>query len=196
MNFSDFSLIDSGPVDRLLARSGLVRAESPRYALRAFLPGLLAWTPLLLFALFSRRAGEGVTIGFFHDLGTHVRFPLVVPLLVLAERSIGTHTRAVVSHFLTSGLVGEDDRPRVESAVLSAKKWVGSALVEAILLAASCIFIGLAVRVMATDGVLFWFERAGAGGGERLAPVGWWYVLVSPIVPFLFLRWAWRYAVW
>lgn len=183
---TDFSLVDRGPFDRA------TRKANPR-ALRAILMALIAWLPLLLLSLVAGSAEPRVT--FFHDIAVHVRFLIVVPLLILAEGPIGQRTRTVASTFLSSGLVRPADQGRFRGIVAKTTRRLDSILVEVAIVIAVVCSVGVMVRHILNDGVLFWFEQ-GAPGHERLSPAGWWYIVMTPVVGFLFLRWVWRYLVW
>ncbi|HXV13809.1 MAG TPA: hypothetical protein VEC56_06350 [Candidatus Krumholzibacteria bacterium] len=196
-DLTDFSITDCGAMDRLMVRLGISRPPDARYLVRrAIAAALIAWLPLLALASFAGHEGARPAISFLHDIAVHVRFILVVPLLVLAEAAIGQRTRLVAAGFLTSGLVTEPDAPRFQSAVRSTRKLVDSIWVEIVLLVLTYVLVWFAIQSVKSDGVLVWFERA-APGGHRLTLAGWWYALVSvPLASFLFLRWLWRYLVW
>jgi hypothetical protein len=191
----EFSLTNCGPCDRALARLGLQSADAPRIFVRALLPAVLVWVPLLLFALVAPRKGQGSAVSFCEDLSTHVRFLLVVPLLVIVEASIGRRTRQVAAHFLQGRLVTQSDRPRFDSLLRRAGRAFGSASAEALIAGLSAWLVWSAVRSFRTDGLQFWFEEAGPEG-VVLSAAGWWYVIGSWLPLFLLLRWFWRYVVW
>jgi hypothetical protein len=191
----EFSLTNCGPCDRALARLGLQSADAPRIFVRALLPAVLVWAPLLLFALVAPRKGQGSAVSFCEDLSTHVRFLLVVPLLVIVEASIGRRTRQVAAHFLQGRLVTQSDRPRFDSLLRRAGRAFGSASAEALIAGLSAWLVWSAVRSFRTDGLQFWFEEAGPEG-VVLSAAGWWYVIGSWLPLFLLLRWFWRYVVW
>jgi hypothetical protein len=191
----EFSLTNCGPCDRALARLGLQSADAPRIFVRALLPAVLVWAPLLLFALVAPRKGQGSAVSFYEDLSTHVRFLLVVPLLVIVEASIGRRTRQVAAHFLQGRLVTQSDRPRFDSLLRRAGRAFGSASAEALIAGLSAWLVWSAVRSFRTDGLQFWFEEAGPEG-VVLSAAGWWYVIGSWLPLFLLLRWFWRYVVW
>ena len=190
-----FSLTNCGPVDRALARVGLQSADPPRLFVRAFLPAVLVWVPLLVFALLAPRTAGGPAVGFFDDLSTHVRFLLVVPLLVIVEASIGRRTKQVAAHFVEARLIAPKDRPRFDALLRKADRAFDSALAEALIAGLAVWFVWSAAQEFRTDGLQFWFEEAGPEG-VRLSAAGWWYVIGSWLPPFLLLRWIWRYVVW
>jgi hypothetical protein len=192
---AEFSLTPCGLVDTIQMRLGLIRDSSPRFKRRALVAAAVAWLPLLVVALVRPRDGE-VAMTFFHDIAVHVRFLLVVPLLIMVERGIGLRTKMVANEFVASGLVVEGDVSRLQSTVNTTRKLLNSAWVEVAIAACTYLFVWMAMRSLTTDGTVVWFERA-VPGGQRLTPAGWWYVFVaSPLVGFLFLRWTWRYLVW
>lgn len=191
-----FSLTNCGPLDRALTRVGLKSAAPPRLFVRAFVPALLVWAPLLALAIARPDDGASAAISFFQDLSTHVRFLIVVPLLVIVEASIGRRVRIVVAHFVNANLVTAADRPSFDASLGKMRRALDSNLAEGVIAAAAILFVVLAVREFAADGVTFWFEAVKPGGGTELTAAGWWYVLGSGLPPFLFLRWIWRYLVW
>ena len=102
----EFSVGPGGPLDRALARLGLKGAEPPQLVVRAFLPALVFWVPLAVLAWLRPAADGHVSVGFFQDLSTHVRFLVFVPLLILVEASIGR--RSVGSRKQPTWLTGLD----------------------------------------------------------------------------------------
>jgi hypothetical protein len=192
---SGFSLTNCGPLDRALMRVGLKSTEPPRMLLRAFLPAAVIWLPLFVVAWLhaGNEAASGVT--FFDDLATHVRFLVVVPLLLFVEVGIGRRTRLTAAHFVEANLVSGADERRYRELLRKAGRAFDSAFAEAVIMALAVFFVWRAIREFATDDALFWFEEA-TPDGTRLTSAGWWYAIGSWLPPFLFLRWFWRYMVW
>ncbi|HJQ99799.1 MAG TPA: hypothetical protein VJ826_15900 [Candidatus Polarisedimenticolaceae bacterium] len=183
----DFTVVDHGPFDKV------VRPRRP-LILRAIVLALLAWIPLLALSLLSREE-SGASVTFFHDIAIHVRFLLVVPLLILAEVPIGQRTRTVAQTFLRSGLVRPADLERYREILAKASRRLESAVPEIVMVVLAVASVSAMVRGLLNDGVLYWFEQ-GTPGNEHLSPAGWWYVVMTPVVGFLFMRWIWRYAIW
>jgi hypothetical protein len=183
----DFTVVDHGPFDKV------VRPRRP-LVLRAVVLALFAWLPLLILSLLDRE-DTGARVTFFHDIAVHVRFLLVIPILILAEAPIGQRTRTVAQTFLRSGLVRPADRGRYDEIIAKATRRLESVAVEVVILALAVVGVTSMVRGLLNDGVLYWFER-GTPGNEHLSPAGWWYVTVTPVVGFFFMRWIWRYAIW
>jgi len=164
-------------------------------ALRALIAALITWLPLVILMLLAPGGGERATQRFFQDVATHVRFLLVIPLLILAEGPIGIRTRMVAEHFHSSGLLDEADQPRFQAILRAGQKLLNSGLAEFLiaLLAYGC--MSWLVLTLTRDGKVYWFEELGPHG-EQLTKAGWWYAAVVPLVAFLFLRWVWRYMLW
>jgi hypothetical protein len=190
-----FSLANGGPCDRALARLGLASAAPLRRLMRAFLPALVVWVPLAALAWLVPHAGGDHGLSFFEDLATHVRFLVVVPLLLLVEASIGRRTKTVTAQFVEANLVAAADRARYDALLRSSRRAIDSALPELVMAILAGLFVWSAIRRFQSDGVLFWFEVQ-AAGGAGLSAAGWWYALGSLLPPFLLLRWMWRYFVW
>ena len=191
-----FSLTNCGPVDRALVRAGLESGEPPRLFVRAFLPALAIWLPMLVLAFLRPGDGAGAEVSFFEDLTTHVRFLVLVPLLLIAEAPIGRRTRHVAAQFPEAGMLTRADRPRFEALLRQARKGVESTFSEAVIGALAAVLVVTAFRTLLADDVTMWFERARAEGIANLTAAGWWYAIGAWLPPFLLLRWAWRYLVW
>ena len=192
MTDTGFSLTASGLFDRLFGRRRFVAADSKRLELRAVSAALVTWVPLAVAVLLTG-GSEEVSIRFLEDIETHVRLLVVLPLLIFAERVIGNRTKTVADTFLTSSLIPQEDLPGYRSAVNGVKRLLDSIFVEAILLALAYTLFWFGFRTRMKHEIN-WFDAGSVG--ERLTAAGWLYVLVGPIVGFLFFRWMWRYGVW
>jgi hypothetical protein len=160
----------------------------------AILPAVLVWLPCLVGALLGGPGDPG-TISFFQDVSVHVRFLVVVPLLVLAEWDIGRQTRTAAAGFLVNGLVPPEERGRFDAAVRREKRLASSPIVEGLLVLLAAGLMAIVARTATFDGLLYWYER-GSAPVSRLTGIGWWYMAGSTIPLFLILRWGWRYLVW
>lgn len=192
---SDFSLTSCGPIDRLQARLGIGSTEPPGLVYRAIALALIAWLPLLVMAIVMRR-DTPPAVTFAQDIASHVRFLLVIPMLVLAEGSVGRRTRMVALGFATSGLIRREDEAHYVSILGRTRKLADSFLAEMAILLVAFAAIRLTVHTLTTDGSMLWYEEAG-GTGAKLSIAGWWYAYgASTIALFLLFRWAWRFSVW
>lgn len=191
----EFYLAPGGPVDRLQEKLGLRTVERERYGLRALIAAVVIWVPLTVIALLD--PNPGADISFFQDIAAHVRFLVIVPILIVADGTIGHRSRMVVTELLSSGVVPDSEADRFERAARRGRRMLESWVGEAIIIALTAALVWIAIRSMLAEPTLFWFERMTPSGGNALSWSGWWYAVVAtPISAFLMLRWLWRYTVW
>ncbi|HEX6791754.1 MAG TPA: hypothetical protein VF247_10635 [Candidatus Krumholzibacteria bacterium] len=189
---NEFELAPGGPVDRLQRKLRITTEDSLRLVPRAVIAGLVAWGPLLVLSLL--RPNPSADISFLQDVAAHVRFLLIVPLLVMAEGAIRARSHATVIEFLAAGLVDNEDVERFDAARRLGRRLIDSTLIELVLIALSVLFVVGAIHGVLSEQTVFWFERT---DGDTLSSAGWWYAVVAtPMLVFLFVRWAWRYLVW
>ena len=170
-------------------------ATSRRRVLGAVGLALLAWVPLLLLRLAFPRSGPEPVITFFEGLSVHVRFLLVVPILVLADALIAARTGMTMAAFEFSGLIPDEQRGRFQEMRARTVRLGNSAVAQAVLAGVVALVIGTSIRSQASHGVR-WFQEQDAGGGIHLSIAGWWYVAASVMLAYLFGRHLWRYGLW
>jgi len=194
----EFSLVHGGPLFQLLLRSHLSSDSLTLVARRVIVFVLITWVPLLALAAHDGHLLDGdVAVPFLLDGETHIRFLVVVPLLLAAELVVHRRLMPVVRAFLDRDLIREADDERFDAAINSAFRLRNSVLAE-VLLFVLVYGVGMLVvwRQTALD-VSTWYAHALAGGGRKLHSAGNWYVYVSlPIFQFLLLRWYWRLYIW
>ena len=158
---------------------------------------LVAWLPLLvLAALGGRLLGGGVAVPFLMDVDVHVKFLLVVPLLILAELVVHQRMRAVTRTFLEETWLprppcsGSSSRGvRIPAAQLGHRR--GSAAGLRLRRRLTVIWRQYTLLDAAT-----WYATP-AGDGSNLTLAGMWYGYVSlPIFQFLLCRWYFRIFIW
>lgn len=194
----DFSLVHGGPLFQLLLRSRLSSDSLALVARRVIVFVLITWVPLLALAAHDGHLLDGdVAVPFLLDGETHIRFLVVVPLLLVAELVVHRRLMPVVRAFLDRDLIREADDDRFDAAVNSAFRLRNSVLAEVLLFA---LVYGVGVLVVwrhytALD-VSTWYAHVSAGR-HRLYSAGIWYAYVSlPIFQFLLLRWYYRLYIW
>jgi len=168
----EFSLVHGGPLFQLLLQAHLSSDGLTLVARRIVVFVLITWIPLLALSTLDGHLLDGdVVVPFLLDAETHIRFLVVVPLLLAAELVVHRRLMPVVRAFL--------DRDR-SSDVCSSDLGVGVLIVW---------------RHTALD-TSTWYARPRAGG-YRLHTAGIWYAYVSlPIFQFLLLRWYYRLFIW
>lgn len=198
VNLDDFSLVIGGPFYRLLIRSHMIETESHHAYRRAILLVLITWLPLLvLSAMQGVAAGSTVKVPFLFDIAANVRFLIAGPLLIIAEIIIDPRTKAIVKHFVNSGLIREEDREDFESLVKEASKLLDLALVEATLLIIIVIFSISGFRLESLSGDISTWHELASGSVHKATLAGWWFAVISrPFFQFLMLRWLFKLGIW
>ncbi len=163
---------------------------------RLLLAPLITWLPLFLLAFLGERAFQGVRIPFMHDIDAHVRFFLVVPLLLYAESIANERLPVVVNKFLESKLIKKEEGPRFEKMIRSSLRFKNSLVVEILLLLLVYTFGQWISRSYLPLGVSSWFAVS-QGQTFYWTAAGYWYLLVSlPLFQFILLRWYFRIGLW
>src|SRR3954454_3272641 len=93
----DFSLVRGGPLFQLVCRAHLSDDALELVHRRIAAAVLVMWAPLLaLCALNGDLLGPSSKQPFLDDIGLHVRFLVVVPLLILAELIVHRRIKPLV----------------------------------------------------------------------------------------------------
>lgn len=193
----DFSLVLGGPIFQLFRRSHLSGEGLELVHWRILVITLVAWLPLLpLSMLGSQLLSHTVKLPFMHDIETHVKFLVALPVLIAAELIVHSRIRPVVKAFLARRIVCQQDVPRFLAAIESAKRLRNSVPVELGLLLLVFTFGQWLWRSETALGAVTWYAIP-ESGHLRLTPAGYWYVFVSiPIFQFIVLRWYLRFFIW
>ncbi|MGB7740994.1 MAG: hypothetical protein WBM03_17935 [Steroidobacteraceae bacterium] len=195
---ADFSLVLGGPLYQLLRRVHLSDDALSLQRRRVITLTLIAWLPLFLLATLSGRLFDGsVAVPFLLDVEVHVKFLVVLPLLIVAELFVHQRMRTVVSTFGDRHMVAPADFARLDSAIASAYRLRNSVAAE-LLLIAFVYAVGISIvwrQYMALDATT-WYAIP-AAGGSALTFAGMWYGYVSlPLFQFLLCRWYFRVCIW
>ena len=192
---ADFSLVLGGPLFQLLCRAHLAGRHDELLYRRIVVITAFAWLPLFLLAGFSQFAGSGGGPSFLRDVEVHVRFLVVLPILIAAELLVHARLTPIVRRFVDLRIILPRDVPGFNRALESALRLRNSIFLELVLVA--CVYgFGLWLwsdRVVI--GTATWYMHA--GGRWNLTSAGFWYVFVSiPIAQFILLRWYVRFFMW
>lgn len=200
-NESQLYIERGGPSYRLMQRIGLIRGDGPSVPRRIVAFVAITFVPLLAFSVW-----EGVALGpaprqsLLLDFAAFARFLIAVPLLFVAELTIGPRITTAGLHFVRAGLVRPNDYPGFERAIQHLARARESVWTEMILLGAA--FLGAwtltAESIHGGEAAQSWQSALiDTGQGTRLSLAGLWYHIVAlPIVQFFLYRWLWRYLLW
>jgi hypothetical protein len=164
---------------------------------RVIVLSLGAWLPLLVLATLEGRLLGSTAVPFLFDAEVHIRYLLVLPLLIVAELVVHKRTRTLVPQFLERNLIPDGALARFDAAIASALRLRNSVLAELLLIA---FVYGIGILVLWRHFVALdtatWYATPSAEG-SKLSLAGMWYAYVSlPLFQFLLGRWYFRLFIW
>lgn len=183
----DFALMRGGPFFELMRKLGLdapehpVRTAGARLAFGLVVAGVV---PLLLCWV------EGDLRAFLSDHRVVSELLLAVPVLLAGEPYVNGRVASGVRRPLFLAMLSPEDVGRFHASLVRAARVRDSRWVEGVL-------VLLAYGMTVLQLVLGTAVPELAVRGEALTAAGAWYVAVSyPLLGFLLLRWALRFAIW
>jgi hypothetical protein len=194
----DFSIVLGGPLFQLFRKAHLTGDALELVRHRIIIISLFTWLPLLvLSALEGQLLGGSAAVPFLRDLDIHIKFLIIVPLLIVAELVVHQRMRFVVKQFLERNLISKSALPRFDAAIASAFRLRNSVLAE-VLLIAFVYVVGVLIiwRQYSSLATATWYAVP-TEGGLKLSLSGVWYGYISlPIFQFLLMRWYFRIFIW
>jgi hypothetical protein len=192
----DFSLVLGGPLYQMFRRSYLTGTGLQLLRRELLVLPLVAWLPLAVMSTFEGHVFGNQNLAFLHDIESHVRFLVALPVLILADLVVHERTREVVALFLERHIVTSEDTPRFYAAIESAMRMRNSVALEVALLVFVYTVGHLIWRHEIALGAATWYAVP-EGKSLRLTLAGYWFSWVSvPLFQFILLRWYMRLAVW
>ena len=192
-----FSLVDAGPLFRLLQRLGLADRELEGWGRRGLWVVALAWVPLAVISGVEGRLWDGCEVPLLRDIDAYTRFLLALPMLLAAERLVQMRMRPAFAKFIDRRIVVGADIPRFQAILASTRRWLDAWWPELLIL----VFVytlgagGLWEPAIDTDLSAWYGVRR--GGEMEASMAGHWLNLVSvPMFQFFLLRWYYRLLVW
>jgi hypothetical protein len=185
----ELSLVRGDLLFRLQRRVGLVPPDGLGLVRRAVFWALLAWLPIVLWALYVGRAMPGVPgEPLLAHFGVHARFLVAVPLLILAEGPVHALTTRLLSHFVHSGVVPPATVGQFRAAIAATARLRDATLPWAVM-------IGVVVAFATTSEVVHRsheIEWEGAAGGRPGFGALWYLYVARSVYLTLVLAWLWR----
>ncbi len=185
-----FSLVDGGPLCRLIRRLGWVHPDGRCNYFRACLVLVaVTWGPLFVLSMAERAVTGRMPL---IDWSVHARLLVAVPLLFRAEASLHWRSQKAIGIFLEERWA-PDQADRVAKIIAFAEKLRDAVAPEVILLGLA--LVGSQAVVWPAGG------RPSFMTGLQLDPQQfapkYWYALVSlPVFQFLLFRSLWRWGIW
>jgi len=193
---TDFSLVLGGPLYQIFKRMHLSGSTLELLTRRLLVISLLAWLPLLVLSAIERHLLGSQNLTFLHDIESHARFLIALPILILGELIVHRRLASVVSRFAECGVVMRGDGPKFNAAIEAAMRARNSIWLEFALLLFTYTVGQWIWRHQVAWGAATWYalpDRAGL----HLTLAGDWYCFVSiPLFQFILLRWYLRLFIW
>jgi hypothetical protein len=198
-----FSLFNGDLLNRGFNQLGLNGRRAAHIAARCLLLVNVTWVPMAILALSQGLVSATIDgRNFFADYAAYAQFLVAVPLFVVAERVVNRNTREAARDFLTTGVIGHADRDRIAALhrrIRELRLWRAPEYV------AIGIAYGLAIATIAPEflgaSMRTWHTGTGENGiftlpgGLTLA--GFWAMFVAlPVLNYIWLRLAWKIAIW
>src|SRR5688572_2940315 len=192
----DEGLFAGGPPMTWTRALRLARPPEERRAARPLLTVVcVGWIPLVVLAAGDALTGNVAAITFFTDAAVHARFLIALPLLILAEADLIPLLGRISSHFLSSGLVGEEDYSRYKNAITSTKQLLGAKAADLITFLLAYLVVMALILNLAHENTPRWYWSG--PGRLELSPPGLWHAFVSvPLLLWLCFGWLWRLLLW
>ncbi|HTN48497.1 MAG TPA: hypothetical protein VMK32_03615 [Burkholderiaceae bacterium] len=189
---SGFSPIDNEAPLRWMRSVGLVPRDGLGVVRRALFFALLTWLPIFIWAVLAGRLTSSETgESLLQHYGVHVRCLLAIPLLILAESALHKAALRIVPQFLSSGLVGQDQRAGFEEVIRGVRRLRDATLPWVLVLGAAIGWTLTDHPDLRADALSWAVERDGTLGFG-----GWWVsYVVRPLFIALLLAWLWRLLV-
>ena len=192
----DFSVVLGGPVYRWLRRSHLAGSRPQLLRRLAAISILVCWVPLALLSFAQGHFLGGVRLFFLHDIETHVRFLVSLPVLILTEVIVRERILPVLRNFVERQVVTPEERPKFYAAINFATRVHNSGIADIALLVLVFTAGTWIWRFQIVPDVASWYAYS-QGGQVHLTMAGYWLAFVSvPLFQFILLRWYVRYLIW
>ena len=192
----DFSLSAGGLAYEFFRRIHL-SGDEPRFIRRRVLTVVaVLWLPPLILTVIEGTAySDAIRISFFNSILGHVRFLVVLPILIGVEPYIHRQLNIAIRLFSERNLIPAEEMADFHRAIDKTHDIRNSYILE----------LGLLV-VVYTAGIWFWGSRQPEGSqtwyanpntlGLNLTLAGYWLVFVSlPMFQFFLIRWYARFLV-
>jgi hypothetical protein len=189
----DYAFASGGILWKVLDRSRFEAKTNRQQILFVIGLILLCWLPIAILSFFKLGWNQFYLL-FLRDIATHVRFLLVMPILLFARRSFNNSFNKMVFFFHETKIVDGDNFDAFEQVMLRIEKWRSSKIVDFIIIALvySSFYFQEQSRVNNLSTYAPWHIV-----DERITVAGWWYLALSlPILQILLFRWLYTIFLW
>jgi hypothetical protein len=189
----DYAFASGGIVWKLFDRT---KFESKRLRHQVFalvLLILVCWLPIV-FLSFIKLGWDSFYQLFLRDIATHVRFLIVLPILLVSRRSLNKSFNQMIGFFHETKIVDADNEQAFEKIMDWLKKWSNSKIIDVILLVLvySAFYFQENSQINHTSIYAPWHMV-----DNHITAAGWWYLLISlPLLQMLLYRWLYTILLW
>jgi hypothetical protein len=189
----DYAFAAGGLLWKILDRPKF-EAKSLRYRVTAVVILVLGcWLPLAILTLFQLGFNQ-----FFHlfvrDVATHVRFLLVMPLLIFSRGIVNTSFNHAISFFYETKIVDDTNAEAFEHVMNKIEHWKNLKVIDFlfIILIYASFFMRQGNVVNNAQVYAPWSSVE-----HGITHAGWWYLALSlPVLQLLLFRWLYTIILW
>jgi len=187
----ELSLVRGGLFYRAQQAGGLIRPDEWNHVRRITLAIALGWLPLILItSLFNPKA----LVSLLVDYRVYSRMVIAVPVLLGGQWLMESRFRMIVRHIDEAGLLGSEDRNRMDGMISLLKRLRDSIFPEVAVLV--LLMVHTLTSFKSQLDVTPWLTY-GTAPNLHLTPAGWYAVLVSTsIFQFLLGLGLWQWLLW
>jgi hypothetical protein len=193
----NFSITESGLLHKLLVRVKLDGVSKKNVIKRILFIAAITWLPMLvLSALQGQLIGNSVDVSFWKDFSCHTRYLIIIPILILAERSVDFHLKELTAQFFKSGILDKNDLGGYEAIKKKVTSLASSYRADILIILVIILNVVLRWHKLEADKTSIWMFLAGSESSS-LSWGGIYFALVSlPFLQFIMFRWVWRWIIW
>lgn len=154
---------------------------------------LVCWIPIAILSLL-KLGWDQFYLLFLRDIATHVRFLIVLPILLFARRSFNKSFNNTIGFFHQTKIVDGANVNEFEQVLDRVEKWRSSKVVDFIIIALVyfSFYFQENNRINQSSSYAPWHIVNGS-----ITTAGWWYLVLSlPVLQILLYRWLYTILLW
>jgi hypothetical protein len=154
---------------------------------------LLCWIPIAGLSFFKLGWNQFYFL-FIRDIATHVRFLIVMPILLFARSSLNKSFNNMVHFFHETKIVDDTNADEFEKVMARVMKWRNSKIVDFIIIVVvySAFYFQEHNLINKSSTYAPWHIV-----NDNITVAGWWYLVLSlPILQILLYRWLYTILLW
>lgn len=190
---NDYAFASGGILWKVLDRSKFEGKSLRQQAFFVIGLILLCWVPIAVISFYQLGWNQFYLL-FLRDIATHVRFLLVLPILLFARLSVNKSFNSAINFFHDTKILDHDNLDGFEKIMNWLKKWSNSKIVDVILiiLVYSSFYFQENSQINKSATYAPWHVA-----DDKITAAGWWYLAISlPILQMLLYRWLYIIFLW